>query len=88
MGESKAKSEQAITEADVEWAYSVLSSVKEAMDKAAGDLMACNQLMGELVNQLPDILEAFIILVNDEHRQMVAEVVGSWTKMMSSLRKT
>lgn len=86
--QNQKSNEKVITDVDVDWAYGVLSTVKEAMDKAVGDKGAGTQLMREIVDELPDILEAFIILVGVEHRQFVAGVVGSWVKMMRSLKKT
>lgn len=87
MEKSQEKNEE-VTTADVDWAYGVLSTVKEAMDKVVGDLEGSNQLMDELVGELPDILEALIILVGNEHKQVVAGVVQSWVKMMRSAKAT
>ena len=85
MAKSQEKGSEVVTEADVDWAYGVLSAVKEAMDKVGGEESA--QLIREIVDELPNILEAFIILVGDEHRQFVAGVVRSWVKLMKSIRK-
>jgi len=75
--ESKEKSEVVATEADVDWAYGVLSAAKEAIDKATGDEEATRQLMKEVVEEMPNILEAMVILVEEEHRGLVGGLITS-----------
>lgn len=82
MAKNQKSSVRKVTEADVDWAYNVLSTVKEAMDKVTGDRKGSEQLMGELVQQMPDVFEALIVLVSDEHRGAVGEAMMSWARWL------
>lgn len=73
-----------MTEADVDWAYGVLSKVREAMDKATGNDELSRQLMKELAGSMVDIMEAMVILVEDEHRGVVSGIVMAWVRWAKS----
>lgn len=87
--EKKQESDVVITEADVDWSYGVLSAVRESMDKAVDNPELSKQLMREIAEGVPDLLEAVLILVKDEHRGVVGSVIASavrWSKTWVTIK--
>jgi len=66
-----------VTQREIDWAYAVLEALKEGLDKVAVNPALNRRFTFEFLVNLPDIFEAFIVLVKDEHREMVGSVVSS-----------
>ncbi len=68
---------QKVSEKEINWSYAMLSVLKEGLDKVAVKPEYGPAFMKGLMRKLPDVLEAFVNLVEVEHRGVVVEVVRS-----------
>ena len=65
----------------VRWAYGVFDGLKQALDHVALNPENLEQLELELLNKMPDLFEALMVLLPVEHRGIVYEVFESTGRM-------
>jgi len=73
-------SQKEVSQAEIDWAYEVLTALKEGLDRVAAEPRLKGRFVVEVVEYLPDILDAFVCLVKEEHRGLVLDVIGAATK--------
>jgi len=79
------KLSQKISEKEINWSYEVMSVLKEGLDKVAAKPECMALFVMEFMRDLPDVLDAFVNLVEEEHRGVVVEVVRS---AVNAIRRT
>lgn len=70
----------------VNWAYEVIDVVREAYLKAEGDPIAVMDVTKEVMAKLPDLIEAFMVLVAPEHRRIVGRLINDIIRVVRSCR--
>lgn len=73
-----------MSEKEIEHSYKVLEALTGAFDYVATKPEKAGQLVVELIESLPDVVDALMVITKDEHRPILAEVVGSAARMVRS----
>ena len=65
---------QKATETQIKWSYDVLESLRNGLDKVAQNPEMRMRAIVEFMDHMPDVVDAFLNLVEDEHTGVVAGV--------------
>jgi len=66
-----------LTDEHIEYAYHVIDALAQGLDHAATNPEEIEQLETEIINKMPDILEALMILFPPEHRGIIYDLFNS-----------
>ena len=88
MTEEKAESQQKNRSEDIDYAYAVIDVVAESMDKVAAQPELAHQFVGELLQKMPNLIDALMTLTYPEHRKMMAKLISSSSRMCGAWLKT
>lgn len=72
-------SSQSPSEEEIKYSYDVLGNLKTACDAIVGHPEKKMQLVADILPNLPDILEAFVNLIKEEHKGIVVGVIKAAT---------
>lgn len=67
---------------EVDYAYSVINTFTDACNKALGNIESTDRLTSEIIFKLGSLLEAMMILANNEHKQIIYEFSKAYLRMM------
>jgi len=76
-----------VSEEEITWSYQILSVLKEGLDKVAANPQIMPYFYKEFIGNLPDIFEAFINIVQPEHREVVRDIVRSAVRAYRRIRE-
>ena len=65
---------QKVNEVEIKWSYDILESLRNGLDKVAQNPELKPRAVVEFMKCLPDVVDAFLNLVEDEHTGVVAGV--------------
>ena len=66
-----------VSEEEIAWSYEVLTQLRDGLNKVAENPQLAEKFMKEFFEKLPDILDAFMYLVKEEHVGVVRDVVSA-----------
>jgi len=76
-------SEQKSQESDIDYAYKVIDAVTEAMDRVAAKPELAQVFIVDLLTKMPELVDALMGITMLEHRQKMAELVRSSSRMLA-----
>jgi len=74
---------QQLTNEHIEYAYQVIDALAQGLDYAATNPEEIERLETEMINKMPDLFEALMILFPPEHRGIIFELfkaIGRYTR--------
>ena len=77
-------SNQKSQESDIDYAYQVIDAVSEAMDRVEANPGLAQVFIVDLLTKMPELVDALIAITLPEHRQKMAEIVRSSSRMLAS----
>jgi len=81
-------SNQKSQESDIDYAYRVIDAVAEAMDRVEVNPELASVFIVDLLKTMPELVDALMGITMPEHRQKMAVLVGSSSRMLASWAKT
>lgn len=76
-----------MTEEDITWSYGMLTVLKGGLNAVATNPKYMPIFYGEFIRNLPDILDAFINIVQPEHRPVVRDIVGAAVRAFRRIKE-
>lgn len=75
-------SEQKGQESSVDYAYKVIDAVVEAMDRVEANPELASAFIVDMLKKMPELVDALVVITMPEHRQKMADLVRSSSRMM------
>jgi len=75
-----------VSEEEIAWSYEVLTQLRDALNRVAANPSIAGMFMKEFFEKLPDILDAFMNLVKDEHVGVVRDVISAAIRAYKKVR--
>ena len=76
-------SNQKSQESDIDYTYKVIDAVTEAMDRVAAKPELAQVFIVDLLTKMPELVDALMGITMSEHRQKMAELVRSSSRMLA-----
>ena len=76
-------SNQKSQESEVDYTYKVIDAVTEAMDRVAAKPELAQVFIVDLLTKMPELVDALMGITMLEHRQKMAELVRSSSRMLA-----
>lgn len=77
-------SNQKSRESDIDYTYKVIDAVTEAMDRVEVNPELAITFMLDLLQKMPELIDALLTITMPEHQKKMAELVRSSARMMAS----
>lgn len=87
MAEKEKRTQKQQSDEQITYAYNVIDSLVEGMDKVTAEPRLAMQFYVEVLMKMPEIVDAIMPLVNEEHRELIGKFLRSMSRMGTSCLK-
>jgi len=87
MSEEKVENQKKSQSEEIDYAYAVIDAIAESMDKVATQPELTLRFGGELLQKMPQLIDALMVITIPEHRQAIKKLLGSSSRMVASWLK-
>ncbi len=77
--------ESQVSQAQIDYAYQVLTALTEAIDRTAADPKLLQQLKAEALQKAPEIFDALMCITPPEHRPIIYELFKSLLNLAKTI---